>query len=299
MDWFGAASLLLAVGRAVYDYGWATPSAEAERDRQQREILDAIRTSTQVLLETAVALNIAELGGEVDGFLDIYDTYDADPNDPLEEGRLVSLIDDSARVIGRLTNNIALLPDPNSGMDPGQEASFVDLALDAAALVLPLTFLRVQAMVEREVTYGAQEIGDVRGFLDQMVNRLAPVLPNLRERSDSRFTGLHILDDEPEPGVEFEVYYFRFNGVEVRCRPVALPDALERSEQIRAARMDAEFLRFQNGAAPVLSEAIAAMERMRDAPEPSTGPQLPEGPIIVIDHGGVFARARVYRPGGG
>jgi hypothetical protein len=83
------------------------------------------------------------------------------------------------------------------------------------------------------------------------------------------------------------------------CFPFGRPNAQERSEQSRAARMDAEFLRFQNGAAPVLSEAIAAMERMRDAPDPSTGPQLPEDPVIVIDHGGVFVRARVNRPGAG
>ena len=120
MDWFGAASLLLAVGRAVYDYGWAAPAAEDEREQQQREILDAIRTSNQVLMQTAVALNIAELAGEVEGFLEIYDTYDADPNNPAEEGRLVSLIDDSAGVIGRLTENIALLPDPIAKWTPGK-----------------------------------------------------------------------------------------------------------------------------------------------------------------------------------
>ena len=87
-------------------------------------------------------------------------------------------------------------------MDPGQEAALVDLALEAAALVIPLTFLRVQAMVEREATYGAQEIDDVRAFLGRMVNRLAPVLPNLRERSDGRFSQLGTRDTEPEPDIE-------------------------------------------------------------------------------------------------
>src|SRR5690348_10163889 len=105
MDYFSAASFLLAVGRAIYEYGWAAPASAAERARQQREILDAIRTSNQILLDTAVALNVAELSGEVQGFLEIYDTYDADPNDPVEEGRLESLISDSVRVIGRLSSN--------------------------------------------------------------------------------------------------------------------------------------------------------------------------------------------------
>jgi hypothetical protein len=294
MDYFSAASFLLAVGRAIYEYGWAAPASAAERARQQREILDAIRTSNQILLDTAVALNVAELSGEVQGFLDIYDTYDADPNDPVEEGRLESLISDSARVIGRLSSNIALLPNPDSGMDPAQEATLVNLALESAGLVIPLIFLRVQAMVEREITYGAQEIDDTRGFLDRMVNRLAPVIPNLRERSDSRFTELGIWKD-PEPGVNFRVYYYKFSGLMVMCFPTTLPNARERSESSRAARMNAEFLRFEGGAAPVLSEAIAAMEKIRDAPDPSTG--LPERPIIVIDHGGVFARAtRVDHP---
>ena len=70
MDWFSAGSFLLAVGRAVYEYGWAAPAEAVERERQQREILDAIRTSNQILLDTAVALNLAELSGEVQGFLD-------------------------------------------------------------------------------------------------------------------------------------------------------------------------------------------------------------------------------------
>jgi hypothetical protein len=265
MDWFGAASFLIAVGRAVYEYGWATPSAQDERERQQREILDAIRTSNQLLLDTAVALNIAELRGEVQGFLDIYDTYDADPNDPLEEGRLESLISDSSRVIGRLTGNIALLPNPNSGMDTIQEAALVDMALEATALAIPLTFLRVQAMVEREITFGAQEIDDARDFLDRMVDRLAPVLPNLRVRSDRRFSELQIWRD-PEPGVNFRVYFYRFDGQMVMCLPTNTPDARVRSDSSRTARMNAEFLRFKGGAAPVLSEAIAAMERIRDAP---------------------------------
>jgi hypothetical protein len=291
MDWFGAASFLIAVGRAVYDYGWATPAAQAERDRQQSEILDAIRTSTQVLLSTAAELNVAELSGEVQGFLDIYDTYDADPDDPVEEARLESIISDSARVIGRLTSNVALLPDPDGQTDPAQEAVLLDLALECAALAVPLTFLRVQAMVERELTHGAREIDDAQEFLDEIVNRLSPVLPNLRRRSDRRFTELRIRDD-PEPGVDFQVFVYRFSGAEVICFPVKFPNSRERSERSRAARMDGEFLRFEGGAAPVLSEALAAMERMRDTPVPPTGPQLPERPIMGIDHGGVFARAR-------
>lgn len=162
------------------------------------------------ILSTAVALNVAELSGEVQGFLDIYDSYDPDPDDPLEEGRLESRKSDSARVIGRLSGFVDLLPDPDTAMDADEDATLVDLALESAALVLPLTFLRIQAMIERELVYGAREIDDARRYAGDLANRLARILPNLRRRSNSRFTGLSIWRD-PEPGSNVENYSYRFN----------------------------------------------------------------------------------------
>ena len=98
----------IAVGQAAYSAWQAYKSYlnrgqdAAERERDRDMILAAIRNVADQILDRLDLLEINQLKGELEGFQLIYESYDPEPGDSVEEGRLVSLIDDSARALGRL-----------------------------------------------------------------------------------------------------------------------------------------------------------------------------------------------------
>src|SRR5947208_382668 len=141
----------IAVGQAAYSAWQAYKSYlnrgqdAAERERDRDMILAAIRNVADQILDRLDLLEINQLKGELEGFQLIYESYDPEPGDSVEEGRLVSLIDDSARALGRLGADL-----DSVGSDP-------DLAFQAWAIYVPLLSLRAQAMAERQITYGTDQ----------------------------------------------------------------------------------------------------------------------------------------------
>ena len=101
LDWITAGKVALAAGQAFLAHLQARTD-DAERERDRALILAAIKQAQTEILNRLNLLEVNQLRGELEGFHLIYDSYDPDPNDPAEENRLVSLIDDSARVLGRL-----------------------------------------------------------------------------------------------------------------------------------------------------------------------------------------------------
>jgi hypothetical protein len=267
--WIELGGLLLATGRAVYDYGWGAPAAEKEQNRRMQEILGAIRTSTSVILDTVVALEIDNLKGEVNGLLNRFDTYDADPQDHSEEERLREIADESADTLATLSAHIGRLPAPGATTDPSQETAMRELALQSAALMMPLVFLRVQALVERQRTYLAPEIKDVPPLLDQAISDLSPLPGNLKTLSDARFGALFVQQDSEHAGLSW--YAYDFNRVAVPCSLTKLTNARAISEHSRRHRMDAEYASFEDGAGPVITSTIEKMQRIRNQPLPGSG----------------------------
>ena len=62
----------------------------------------AIKELTDDVIKTFKDMDIKALSGELDGFQETYGAYDPDRNDTSERDRLRDLIDDSARVTGRM-----------------------------------------------------------------------------------------------------------------------------------------------------------------------------------------------------
>jgi hypothetical protein len=265
MKWTDIGGFSIAAGRAVYDYWIKDPKDREERARMHQEVLHAIRSSTSLVLDTMVALNLAQLKGEVEGLMSRFATYEPDALNKNEENRLINIIDGASDTLGILHANIELLPPAKNSMEAPQEKAFLNLALESAALQMSLVFLRIHAMVERERTFGAEEIKDVPAVLDRTIAVLSPVVRNLKIRSDSRFSSLRtMVSSGPGPRVSF--FAFDFNGAPVPCFLTQTPDALRKSEQRRRERIDEEFNAYQGGAGPAVTQVIELMKKMRSEP---------------------------------
>lgn len=172
-DWVTAAKVALAAGQAFKKYP-DEQAAEETKKCDREELLEAIRTLTDDVIHTFVMQQIVDLKGDLDRFQDIYRSYD--PGSRAEEERLRALIDESARVLGDL----------GQGLDarPLQE----QLAFESYAIYVPLLFLRAQAMVERERTYGEKEVADIIPSFDLAIPRLRKLLEHLRAKSHAQFS---------------------------------------------------------------------------------------------------------------
>lgn len=270
MDWLALAGTALEIGKAIHRYGWGNAAEEAEKRRQLEAILGAIRTSTSIILDAVITTEINRLKGDVNGFLDIFDTYDADPNSQSEEDRLRQVADESARTVANLAANITVLPVAGSNsMTAEDEKAKKNLALDSAGLMIPLVFLRVQALVERELTYGAPEIKDVPAVLDQSISDLSAVPVKLRRSSDHRFSTI-FTDNKIEHGLKLPRFAYRFNGMVVPCSLIRIANARAISERRRISHMNAAYAAYEGGAGPAISQAIERMKIIRNEPVPDS-----------------------------
>jgi hypothetical protein len=145
------------------------------------------------------------------------------------------------------------------------------LALESAGLMIPLVFLRVQALVERELTYGEPEIKDVPGVLDQAISDLSPVPVKLRKSSDHRF-GPIFTHNEFEHGLSLPRFAYRFDSMPVPCSLVRIANARGISERRRISHMNAAYAAYEGGAGPAVSQAIERMKVIRKEPVPDPRP---------------------------
>lgn len=250
VDWIKLGSQMHAVAALIYAYGWGNAAEAAERARLHKEILDTIKTSASSIKDLIIQIEIAKLKGEVTWLIDKFEDFDPDPSDKGQNERLRAIIDDSENVLGRMSANIGLLQN-------GGEAT--NLALESVALSMPLVFLRVQAMVERQKIYGSQDVKGIPRALNRAVDRLSPVPIQLRAWSDARFGPL-IVQTTKDPGPKISYYAFRFNNMSIPCFPTRVTNARAMSEKNRRSRMDAEYAGYRGGAGPAITRG---MERMR------------------------------------
>jgi hypothetical protein len=221
---------------------------DAEREADREMILKAIRQTREQILDRLNLLETNQLRGELEGFEQIYASYDPDPNDRVEEGRLVSLIDDSARVLGRLGAHIDTV-----GANP-------DLAFEAWTIYLPLLYLRAQAMIERQRTYGAQETADALSSFDMAIPRAAGLLAYLRQVSDSRF-GPVVCKPVPD-SQDTRVCWYWWGNEQFICGSTRDPRGVDKCRQSRIRNMDGAYEAFEG-----VAEIKAAAEELRQARE--------------------------------
>jgi hypothetical protein len=191
-----------AAGGAFLNYLKERASAE-KRAQERAELLAAIKKLTDEILVTLRQLDIDTLTGELEGFHETYSTYDPDPTDVNEENRLVRLIDDSARVLGRM----------GRGLDDDSLKSATKI--EYLAIYIPLLYLRAQAMVGREITYKADMINDITSSFDTAIARMNANLRILRRASDGRFGKVTCgpMSDSQDPGV----CWYRLGGAKIIC----------------------------------------------------------------------------------
>lgn len=221
---------------------------DAEREADRELILTAIRQTREQILDRLNLLEANQLRGELEGFEQIYASYDPDPNDRAEEGRLVSLIDDSARVLGRLGAHVDTV-----GANP-------DLALEAWTIYLPLLYLRAQAMIERQRTYGAPETEDALSSFDMAIARAAGLLAYLRQQSDSRF-GPVVCKPVPD-SQDASVCWYWWGNEQFICGSTRDPRGVDKCRQSRDRNMVLAYEAFDG-----VAEITAAAEDLRNARE--------------------------------
>jgi hypothetical protein len=250
IDWVIAGKVALAAGQAFLAHLQGRKNEQA-RERDRELILAAITRLREDVLDTLIELEVIQLRGELEGFQQTYAAYDPDPQDPNEEARLVSLIDDSARVLGRI----------GEGMDRvgSQEA----LALESWSVYVPLLFLRAQAMTERQVTYGASEISDIAPSFDLALPRLGALLALLRRRSDGEF-GEVVCKPIPDSQDSRVCWYYHKAGQFI-CGSLRDPRGLEKCRAYRAAHMEQAYGAYE-GVGP-LTQARDQLQQSRDALE--------------------------------
>jgi hypothetical protein len=242
----------IAVGKAVYSAWQAYQSylnrgqAAAERERDRDMILTAIRNVGDQILDRLDLLEIDDLKGELEGFQDIYESYDPKPGDSVEEDRLVRLIDDSARVLGRLGADL-----DSVGSDP-------DLAFQAWAIYVPLLYLRAQAMAERQITYGADETRDALQSFDMALPRLSRLLSILRAKSDAKF-GPVVCRPTPD-SQDSRVCWYMYQHSQFICGSLSDPTGFRKCEQSRATHMDGAYSAFDG-----VQQISAALTQLQDA----------------------------------
>ena len=242
----------IAAGKAAYSAWQAYKSylnreqAAAERERDRDMILAAIRNVADQILDRLDLLEINQLKGELEGFQLIYESYDPKPGDSVEEGRLVSLIDDSARVLGRL------------GADLDSVGSDRNLAFEASAIYVPLLYLRAQAMTERQITYGADETRNALQSFDMALPRLSRLLSILRARSDAQF-GPVVCRPIPD-SQDSRVCWYMYKRTQFVCGSLRDPTGFQKCEQFRATHMDDAYSAFSG-----VQQISAALTQLRDA----------------------------------
>ncbi|MCA1650507.1 MAG: hypothetical protein LC753_09575 [Acidobacteria bacterium] len=189
-NWLTAGQIAFSAGSAFLNY-LQVGRDDREREHDRELILAAIRSMREDILDTLNLLAVNEFRGDLEGFQSTYEAYDPDPNDPVEENRLVRLIDDSARVLGRLGANLDTV-----GSNP-------DLALEAWTVYVPLLYLRAQAMTERQVTYGNSEVRDEQYICGSTrdprgVQKCQDSRRSIMESSYQRFPGVKQITESRE-----------------------------------------------------------------------------------------------------
>lgn len=245
LGWLEAGKIALAAGQAFLAHLQEREN-DAERERDRALILEAVRRAREEILDRLNVLEVNQLRGELEGFQLIYASYDPDPSDPAEEARLVSLIDDSARVLGRLGAHLETV-----GGNP-------DLALEAWAIYVPLLYLRAQAMTERQVTYGADETDDALVSFDMALARLAGLLAHLRRVSDSQF-GPVVCRPLPD-SQDSRVCWYRWGNEQFICGSTRDPRGVAKCQESRTRNMDFTYVAFEG-----VAEITAAFEQLQDA----------------------------------
>jgi hypothetical protein len=250
IDWVVAGKVALAAGQAFMAHLQGRKN-DAERERDRELILAAIKRMHDEVLDRLNVLETNQLKGELEGFRLIYASYDADPDDPVEEGRLVSLIDDSARVLGRIGAHLDTVPG-----NP-------ELALETWAVYVPLLYLRAQAMTERQATFGADETREAMLSFDMAIPRLGGLLAWLRQQSDSQF-GPVVCKPMPDSDDSKVCWYWWRHGPNVAeqfiCGSTRDPRGVEKCQQSRARNMEATYRAFDG-----VAEITAAAEQLQDA----------------------------------
>lgn len=245
LDWITAGKVALAAGQAFLAHLQARAD-DAERERDRALILEAIKQAREEILDRLNVLEVNELKGELEGFRLTYASYDADPSDPAEEARLVTLIDDSARVLGRLGSHLDTV-----GANPA-------LALEAWAVYVPLLYLRAQAMTEREATFGADESREALLSFDMGIPRLQGLLAYLRAQNDNQF-GPVVCRPVPD-SQDSTVCWYWWGNEQFICGSTRDPRGVDKCRRSRAANMESSYRAF-----PGVREITLAAEQMQIA----------------------------------
>jgi hypothetical protein len=245
IDWVTAGKIALAAGQAFLAHLQGRMD-DAEREHDRDLILAAIQRAQNEILDLLTLLEVNQLRGELEGFRLIYDSYDPDPNDANEEARLVGLIDDSARVLGRLGTHLDTV-----GSSPA-------LALEAWTIYVPLLYLRAQAMTERQTTYGASELKDALESFDMAVPRLAGLLAYLRGQSDSQF-GPVVCRPIPD-SQDSRVCWYWWGNEQFICGSTRDPRGVDKCQRSRATNMDRAYEAFAG-----VREITMSAQQLEDA----------------------------------
>jgi hypothetical protein len=252
-DWIAAGKVTLAAGEAFLSY-LQDRKEDTERARDREMILAAINKMHEEVLDMLVELEVNELKGELEGFQLTYASYDPDPNDPIEESRLTQLIDDSARVLGRLGANLDTV------------SSNPKLALETWAVYVPLLYLRAQAMAERQTTFGKQETSEALLSFEMALPRLQGLLSYLRRESDSRFGGI-VCKRVPD-SQDRQVCWYYFAHKQYICGSLRDPKGLDKCQRARARHMDSAYRGYRG--VREITAAADQLEHARDALETIT-----------------------------
>ena len=254
IEWVTAGKVAAAAAQAFWSYLQGRKDA-AERDRNRDLMIQAINQARDDILDRMNAIERAILSGELEGFQVIYASYNPDPNDPLEEERLVNIADDSARVLGRLGSHLDNVP------------SNPDLAFDVWAIYVPLLYLRAQALAERQAVYGADQATEAILSFDLAIPRLNGLLSRLRARSDAGF-GPIVCKPMPD-SQDARVCWYRWIHGNVSeqfiCGSTRDPRGIEKCKASRASNMDTAYRN-----TPGVRQITAAVEQLqisRDALE--------------------------------
>jgi hypothetical protein len=248
MAWWQIAGQIVAAAGGAYLDHLRRREEEERRERDRREILNAIRRVGNEILTELTEQRLTELRGELEGFRLTYGAYDPDPADRNEENRLVRLIDDSARVIGQVGQAVA-------GVANNQR-----LALDAWPIYLSLIYLRAQAMTERQVTYGSAEAQDALPAFDAAIPRLDNLLAFLRRQSDARFGPVVC---RRHPDFQRTVCWYQWGRTQEICGSLSDPTGIAKCQRARARHMESAYQSFEGVAE--ITAAAAQLQEARDA----------------------------------
>ena len=227
--WAIAAQIVKAAATAYREYADSENDAQ-ERERLRESIIAAISQMRDEVIAEVIALRLAELEGEVQGFEDTYQTYDAEPGNDVEENRLARLIDDAAQTMGELGVLVDMVR-----ADP-------DLGLPAWPPYLSIFYLRAQAMTEREITYEADEISDILPSAEDALQRMQGVQQYLRDMSDARFGAV---GSRRDGDFTVNVVGYMFEHHFIPCGFANDPDVIQRANEARDWHMESAYLGYE------------------------------------------------------